>query len=218
MSQKVSLHNDIDDRKMKMYRNVFIVLVALLMLSACEKKQTADSNASGHAEAIRASTILDAVSTINDHKKIPAIPLNYSAERYFNASAHDFSPDAFKGKVVLLDLWDLSCINCIHTLPFIKKWNQKYKDSGLVIIGVHSPEFESEKSADRLRAAIEKFGITYPVIADNEFTIWKSLSNEYWPAAYLYDRSGALRKMHYGEGDYEEFELQIQKLLLERAD
>jgi cytochrome c biogenesis protein CcdA/thiol-disulfide isomerase/thioredoxin len=119
------------------------------------------------------------------------------------------------GKVVLVDFWTYSCINCLRTLPYIKAWNEKYKDSGLVIIGVHTPEFPFEKDEANVRKAVKDLGITYPVPMDNNYKIWRSFNNEYWPADYLIDATGAIRFHHFGEGGYDESEKQIRTLLEE---
>jgi cytochrome c biogenesis protein CcdA/thiol-disulfide isomerase/thioredoxin len=119
------------------------------------------------------------------------------------------------GKVVLVDFWTYSCINCLRTLPYIKAWNEKYKDSGLVIIGVHTPEFAFEKDEANVRKAVKDLGITYPVPMDNDYKIWRSFNNEYWPADYLIDATGAIRFHHFGEGAYDESEKQIRTLLEE---
>jgi len=118
-----------------------------------------------------------------------------------------------RGKVVLLDFWTYSCVNCIRTIPFLKAWDAKYKDQGLVIIGVHSPEFEFEKDPKNVSAAIRDFGVPYPVVQDNDFTVWRAYNNRYWPAKYLIDKEGIIRYTHFGEGDYQETELAIQSLL-----
>lgn len=151
-----------------------------------------------------------------EHIHMPPLPQNYSADRYYNTKPADLSPASLKGKVVLLDIWDYTCVNCIRTLPYIKSWTEKYKDKGLVIIGIHSPEFDFEKAPENLKTAIAKFGLTYPNIADNDYEIWNSLANKYWPAKYLFDKDGILRNTHTGEGEYQEFEAFLQKILLER--
>lgn len=151
-----------------------------------------------------------------EHIHMPTLPQNYSADGYYNVIAADLSKEKLKGKVVLLDIWDYTCVNCIRTLPYIKSWAEKYKNKGLVVIGIHAPEFDFEKNAENLKAAIARFGITYPNIADNEYQIWDSLANKYWPAKYLFDKEGILRTTHTGEGEYQEFEAFIQKILLER--
>ncbi len=120
-----------------------------------------------------------------------------------------------KGKVVLVDFWTYTCINCIRTLPFVTGWDQKYRDQGLVVIGVHSPEFEFEKKTTNVEDAIKRFKIKYPVVQDNDFAIWRSYNNHYWPAKYLIDSQGRIRYSHFGEGAYEETERIIQELLRE---
>src|SRR5437764_2237467 len=124
---------------------------------------------------------------------------------------------SLKGKVVLVDFWTYSCINCIRTIPHLNDWNQKYADKGLVIVGVHSPEFEFEKSYDNVKAAVQRFGITYPVILDSDHGTWNAYGNQYWPRDYLVDSQGYIRHDHIGEGDYNTTERAIQSLLAERA-
>jgi cytochrome c biogenesis protein CcdA/thiol-disulfide isomerase/thioredoxin len=119
------------------------------------------------------------------------------------------------GKVVLVDFWTYSCINCLRTLPYIKAWNEKYKDNGLVIVGVHTPEFAFEKDESNVRKAVKDLGITYPVPMDNEYKIWRSFNNEYWPADYFIDATGNVRFHHFGEGAYDESEKWIRTLLEE---
>lgn len=118
-----------------------------------------------------------------------------------------------RGKVVLVDFWTYSCINCVRTLPYITSWDQKYRKDGLVIIGVHSPEFEFEKRIDNVRAALVKYGIHYPVALDNDLATWGNFDNEYWPAHYLIDRDGRVVYTHFGEGDYDVTENNIRYLL-----
>jgi thiol-disulfide isomerase/thioredoxin len=123
--------------------------------------------------------------------------------------------DELKGKVVIIDFWTYSCINCQRTIPYLKTWWEKYKDNGLVIIGVHAPEFEFEKSEKNVQKAISDFGITYPVVQDNDFATWKAYDNNYWPAKYIIDAEGFIRYSHFGEGKYDETEKVIQELLEE---
>lgn len=125
--------------------------------------------------------------------------------------------EKIKGKVVLYDIWTYSCINCQRTLPYITAWDEKYSDQGLVIIGIHSPEFEFEKDIKNVELAVEKFGIKYPVILDNDKKIWDAFENRYWPRKYLADDQGYIRYDHIGEGSYDETEKTIQQLLQERA-
>ena len=113
--------------------------------------------------------------------------------------------EALKGKVVLVDFWTYSCINCLRTIPYIKAWAEKYKDQGLVVIGVHTPEFAFEKDAANVKNAVADLKITYPVAIDSNYAIWRAFGNEYWPAHYFIDAEGRIRHHHFGEGDYEEF-------------
>lgn len=119
--------------------------------------------------------------------------------------------------VVLYDIWTYSCINCLRTLPYITAWDEKYADQGLLIIGVHSPEFEFEKDVDNVRRAVEKHGIEYPVVLDNDWETWDAFENRYWPRKYVADHEGYVRYDRIGEGGYQETERVIQKLLAERA-
>jgi len=124
---------------------------------------------------------------------------------------------SLKGKVVLVDFWTYSCINCIRTIPYLNAWYEKYADKGLVIIGVHTPEFEFEKDYNNVKAAVEKFEIKYPVVQDNDKGTWNAYENRYWPHKYLIDNEGYIRNDHIGEGGYAETEKVIQSLLAERA-
>ncbi|KRA85878.1 cytochrome C biogenesis protein [Pseudomonas sp. Root68] len=122
---------------------------------------------------------------------------------------------ALKGKVVLVDFWTYSCINCLRSLPYVKAWAEKYRDQGLVVIGVHAPEFAFERDVSNVTKAMKDLGITYPVAIDNEFKIWRAFNNEYWPAHYFADAQGRIRYHHFGEGAYAESERVIQQLLRE---
>ncbi len=128
-----------------------------------------------------------------------------------------FKISDLKGKVVLVDFWTYSCINCIRTLPHLVEWYDKYADKGLVIVGVHTPEFEFEKDPANVEAAVRKFGIEYPVVQDNNFDTWKAYDNRYWPREYLIDKDGQIRHDHIGEGSYDETEKAIVDLLREIA-
>jgi cytochrome c biogenesis protein CcdA/thiol-disulfide isomerase/thioredoxin len=123
--------------------------------------------------------------------------------------------EQLRRKVVLVDFWTYSCINCIRTTPFVRAWAEKYKDQGLVVIGVHAPEFAFEKKIDNVRNAVADFKIKYPVAIDNDYKIWRAFDNSYWPAHYLIDATGQIRYHHFGEGNYEQTEQAIQDLLRE---
>src|SRR6202035_2312684 len=123
--------------------------------------------------------------------------------------------EGLRGKVVLVDFWTYSCINCLRAIPYVRAWAEKYKSQGLVVIGVHAPEFAFERNVDNVKSAIATLKITYPVAVDNEYMVWRTFENEYWPAHYFIDAEGRIRHHHFGEGDYAESEHVIQELLRE---
>ena len=120
-----------------------------------------------------------------------------------------------RGKVVLIHFWTYTCINWIRSLPYVRAWAEKYKDQGLVVIGVHSPEFEFEKNVDNVRRAAKDLRVAYPIAIDNDHAIWRAFKNQYWPALYFVDAQGRIRHHHFGEGEYERSEMIIQQLLSE---
>lgn len=122
-----------------------------------------------------------------------------------------------RGKVVLVDVWTFTCINWLRTLPYVRAWAAKYNDKGLVVIGVHSPEFEVEKDVDNIRRAVKSMGIAYPVAVDSNLAVWHAFDNSYWPALYLIDAKGHIRYHYFGEGEYEATERAIQQLLVEAS-
>jgi thiol-disulfide isomerase/thioredoxin len=136
---------------------------------------------------------------------------------YVNTSPEELKA-AMKAKVVLYDIWTYSCINCIRTLPYITAWNEKYAEQGLLIIGIHTPEFKFEKDINNVKTAVKQHNITYPVILDNNMKIWKAFENRYWPRKYIADSEGYIRYDHIGEGGYAETEKIIQQLLEERSN
>src|SRR5271165_6563847 len=125
------------------------------------------------------------------------------------------TPGGLRGKVVLIDFWTYTCINWLRTLPYVRAWAEKYKDQGLVVIGVHAPEFAFEKNIDNVKQAVAKLKVDYPVAVDNDYAIWRAFNNEYWPADYFIDAEGRIRHHYFGEGDYAESEKIIQQLLAE---
>jgi cytochrome c biogenesis protein CcdA/thiol-disulfide isomerase/thioredoxin len=127
------------------------------------------------------------------------------------------SMERLHGKVVLVDFWTYSCINCLRTLPHLKQWDARYRSKGLVIVGVHAPEFAFEHDLGNVRAAVKRLGVRYPVALDNDFETWNAYGNQYWPADYLIDAAGRVRDYHYGEGDYEKTERDIRTLLAARG-
>ncbi|AHF84325.1 cytochrome C biogenesis protein [Rhizobium leguminosarum bv. trifolii WSM1689] len=130
-------------------------------------------------------------------------------------NSEPLTTEQLRGKVVLVDFWTYSCINCIRTIPYVRAWAEKYADQGLVVIGVHAPEFAFEKKIDNVKKAIGDFQIGYPVAIDNDYGIWRAFENSYWPAAYLIDAKGQIRYHHFGEGNYNRTEKAIQDLLRE---
>ncbi len=131
---------------------------------------------------------------------------------------HSLTLEELRGKVVLIDFWTYTCINCIRALPHVNGWYDKYKDKGFVVVGVHTPEFEFEKKTENVEAAIKQYNIHYPVAQDNDYATWNAYSNQYWPAEYLIDATGKIRRTHFGEGQYDETEKAIQDLLKEAGN
>ena len=144
-----------------------------------------------------------------------AAPEIVGAGEWFNSSPITIA--SLRGKVVLVDFWTYSCINCIRTLPYLQGWYDSYKDKGFVVIGVHAPEFAFEKVPKNVAGAIKENGLTYPVVQDNELSTWAAYKNQYWPATYLIDKDGNVRREHFGEGEYEVTEQAIRSLLSETA-
>ncbi|TDV53260.1 cytochrome c biogenesis protein CcdA [Pseudomonas helmanticensis] len=142
-----------------------------------------------------------------------AMPSLGGAVQWLNSP--DLSAESLRGKVVLVDFWTYDCINCQHTLPYVKDWAKKYEKDGLVVIGVHTPEYGYERIIDNVKDQVKKLGITYPVAIDNNYAIWRNFDNQYWPAHYLIDAKGQVRYSHFGEGRYEAQEQMIQQLLEE---
>jgi thiol-disulfide isomerase/thioredoxin len=133
------------------------------------------------------------------------------ADRWVNSAP--LTTQALRGKVVLVDFWEYTCINWIRTLPYVNAWSRDYTPLGLVVVGVHAPEFEFGKRAEHIDRGIRAHGLTYPIAVDNQFSIWRSLANDAWPAKYLYDSQGMLVKRWVGEGHYDEIESEIRRLL-----
>jgi len=138
------------------------------------------------------------------------------AQEWLNSAP--LTMEGLKGKVVLVDFWTYSCINCLRSIPYVRAWAEKYRDHGLVVIGVHAPEFAFERNVDNVKNAIKTLKIGYPVAIDNEYKIWRAFENEYWPAHYFIDANGKVRHHHFGEGGYAESERVIQKLLVEAGN
>jgi len=132
---------------------------------------------------------------------------------WFNSPPLSFRQ--LRGRAVLVDFWDYTCVNCIRTLPYVQAWHERYHDKGLTVIGVHTPEFTFAQYESNVERGIREFGLTYPIVVDSNREIWKSFANRYWPTKYLLDKDGYLRYGHFGEGGYHECEEAIQELLRE---
>jgi thiol-disulfide isomerase/thioredoxin len=136
-------------------------------------------------------------------------------DQWLNSPALTLS--GLRGKVVLVDFWTYSCINCLRTLPYVNRWAETYKAQGLVVVGVHTPEYAFERSTGKLQTAMRRFGVKHPVAQDNHYATWKAYDNQYWPAIYLVDARGQIRFKQFGEGRYQETEAAIQALLASAA-
>ena len=201
---------------------IFFVLLAILFLTGCKSEEVISERVSEITdESLEdnsdAKGGVDMVS--NEDKKI-RLPSLYPAPdivgltNWIN-SAPVQSLTELRGKVVLVDFWTYSCINCIRTLPHIQALHEKYGNEGLVILGIHAPEFSYEKKISNVRAAVDKYGLTYPIVQDNDFQTWRNYKNRYWPAHYLIDKEGNVRATHFGEGAYEETDRNVALLLEE---
>jgi len=180
-----------------------IILLSIAYMISLERGNTigfASSNSS-----LTGAALIDGVSS-----PYPA-PAIAGISSWINSTPLQLSD--LKGKVVLIDFWTYSCINCKRSLPYIKDWYAKYHDKGLVIIGVHTPEFDFEKNLDNVKTAVSDYGIRYPVALDSQFTTWRNFQNHYWPAHYLIDKKGDVVYTHFGEGDYDVTENNIRFLL-----
>jgi thiol-disulfide isomerase/thioredoxin len=128
-------------------------------------------------------------------------------------NSEPLSPEALRGRVVLVEFWTYTCINWLRTLPYVRAWAERYRDQGLVVLGVHTPEFSFERDVENVRSAVESMGIGFPVALDSDFAIWQAFANHYWPALYFIDATGRIRHHVFGEGDYDVSERVIQQLL-----
>lgn len=186
----------------------------LITLSGFEKKKNlsiAQNNNTDNSMMMMSDK--NAVSKSIESAKLPDLS---GATGWINSEP--LNMESLRGKVVLIDFWTYSCINCIRTLPYVKNWHEKYKNSGLVIIGVHTPEFAFEKNAENVQKAVKDFNIQYPIAIDSNYKIWSAFNNQYWPAHYFIDRKGRIRHQHFGEGEYDRSEEVIQELLKENGE
>ena len=197
---------------------ILFIIVGLLVISGYDKQiQTYVSEKTPFDfDSISATLIPDSEREASAgvlNVKPYAAPEFVGLENWINSKP--LSKNDLKGKVVLVDFWTYSCINCIRTQPYLKAWDDLYKDSGLVIVGVHAPEFAFEKNPQNVEKAVKAAGLTYPIALDNDFSTWNAYENRYWPAHYLLDAEGNVRRVHGGEGEYKETEDAIRLLLAE---
>ena len=196
---------------------IVLILIAIYFLQSLNVKNTNSNKV--QELAITSNSSADnnrGKILINKENKYPKAVELVDPNGYININNITIK-ELIGKKVILVDFWTYSCINCIRTIPYINSWYEKYKDQGLEIIGVHSPEFEFEKDYSNVLRAVQKFGIKYPVVQDNNHYTWEAYKNNYWPRKYLIDIDGYIVYDHIGEGDYSETEQKIQDLLLERS-
>ncbi len=219
---------------------VLILIVGSIIFIQSKKPHVSNIPSGGdivlEEELLAVGTSTDAISATSSPKEVPIKPviapkgvlsskkMTYPRAKELALPSGFINTDPFLikdyigKKVILVDFWTYSCINCQRTTPYLNSWYSKYKDKGLVIIGVHTPEFDFEKQKDNVDRAVQKFGIRYPVVLDNEYGTWGNYGNRYWPHEYLIDIDGFITHDHIGEGDYDITEKAIQNLLIERAN
>lgn len=195
-----------------------IILVVITLLSAVFaltqnfKPPITEKNIATAKMQVKQSTqSLQKDTLFNEHKTAPELT---GITHWLNTDK-PLTIEALRGKVILVDFWTNQCINCIHTLPYVTKWYDTYNQQGFVVIGVHTPELAYEYSIDSIQRAIDQYNIHYPVAQDNNYKTWNAYNNEYWPAFYLIDKKGIIRRTHFGEGEYAETEQAIKALLAE---
>ncbi|MFL9870746.1 cytochrome c biogenesis protein DipZ [Paraburkholderia megapolitana] len=182
-------------------------------------QRTADADGNNAANGSSGAMMRAADPVAASDAPLPTLPVEGALPSLTGAVQWLNSPplttQALRGKVVLVDFWTYSCINCLRSLPYVKAWAQKYRDQGLVVIGVHAPEFAFERNIGNVKQAAHDLGVDYPVAIDNNYAIWRAFGNQYWPAHYFIDAQGQIRYHHFGEGDYAHSEKVIQQLLAE---
>jgi len=207
--------NNTKDKKTKgknKSRNRFIALIVVLgiIIGAIVILDRVNPSVTGLATLNPDNSIVNSEIKDGKYSKSPELE---GISGYLNTDGEEIKIEDYRGKVVLIDFWTYTCINCIRTLPYLTSWDEKYNENGLVIIGVHTPEFEFEKKYENVQDAIDKYDIKYAVVQDNDYRTWGAFQNRYWPRKYLIDSEGFIRYDHIGEGGYEETEKIIQELL-----
>ena len=188
---------------------VLVSAVAACAVVAGVAAVTDISNMQGVAQTPSSPSLL-ALARASSDRSLPSLA---GATGWLNSPP--LTPESLRGKVVLVDFWTFTCINWRREFPYVRAWAEKYKDQGLVVIGVHTPEFEFEEKAANVERAAKSIAVAYPVAIDSDRKIWRAFGNQYWPALYFIDAKGRIRHQHFGEGDYEGSEKLIQRLLVE---
>ncbi|MBI2134709.1 thioredoxin family protein [Candidatus Woesearchaeota archaeon] len=210
-------------------RNLFLIVLLIIIAGSIyylnsQKAAVSETDIENIADAKTETNVKAPQSYVKDEQAVKQKEARFEyapeltgIEGYINTD-NMLTIGSLKGKVVLVDFWTYTCINCIRTLPYLKVWHDKYADDGLVIIGVHTPEFEFEKKYENVKEAAEKYGLKYAIVQDNDYLTWRAYKNRFWPHKYLIDIDGFIRYDHIGEGKYEETEKVIQALLKERME
>ena len=191
--------------------------IPVALPSAAFRKLPAAALAIAAAAMLAVTCFAEAVgpSPFTTRRADTPAPLHALAQAGPWLNSPPLTPQQLRGKVVLVDFWTYSCINCLRTLPYVRAWAERYRDAGLVVVGVHSPEFDFEKLPPNVRKATERLDIHYPVVIDSDFGVWRAFNNRAWPALYFVDAQGRIRHQQYGEGRYEQAEQLIRTLLIE---
>ncbi len=192
-----------------MHSMKYLLLPTVLILSACSVQ--------GSASQTSPKTATPAPAPIQMEVQATAPLLQNKSDFYGLGPWINSEPigslDDLRGRIVLLEFWTFGCVNCAQSLPYVQQWHEKYKDQGLTIIGIHSPEFAYERKFENVQKSVEEKGLTFPIALDNEFETWRSFNNRFWPTLYLLNTEGEVVYKHTGQGNYEETEAQIKALL-----
>ncbi len=189
------------------------------MSTTAQTGQPADEGSAGDAEAapVRSGLIRSIAHRLAGDAI--ALPIEGQLASFDGATgwlnSEPLTPEALRGRVVLVDFWTYTCVNWLRTLPYVRTWAAKYADAGLTVVGVHTPEFGFEHDLDNVTAAVRTFDVRYPVAIDSDYAVWRAFANHFWPAAYIADVDGRIRHHHFGEGEYPAIEMAIQQLLLD---
>lgn len=193
---------------------VVIILLAVYAFTQNSTPLAERTNATAEIQSKQNTQSLQNNTIFNEHQTAPELT-GITAWLNLPAGQQSLTLSSLQGKVVLVDFWTNQCINCIHTLPYVTKWYDTYNKQGFIVIGVHTPELAYEYSVASIQRAIDQYHIHYPVAQDNNYKTWNAYNNNYWPAFYLIDKKGIIRRTHFGEGEYNETEQAIKDLLAE---